>query len=78
MDIKVLSTGCCNHSSLASRVQQIIDGAGIDASVETVDDVQEMMSYGVMSSPALVIDGEVKIAGREPSLEEIADLMTSA
>lgn len=78
MDIKVLTTEYCNCSSFASHVQQVVDTAGIDASVETIEDIQEIMSYGVMSSPALVIDGEVKVAGRVPSPEEIADLLPPA
>lgn len=78
MDIKILSTGCCSASSLERRVRAIVDAAGIDASVETVDDMKTIMSYGVMSTPALVVDGEVKVAGRAPSAAEIPDLLTSS
>lgn len=78
MDIKVLNTKCCSTQSLERRVRQIVDGAGLDATIEKIDDMQEIMSYGVMSTPALVIDGTVKVSGRTPSVEEISKLLASS
>lgn len=78
MEIKVLSTTHCNCQSLENRVQQIVDAAGLDASVEKIEDLKEIMSYDVMSTPALVVDGEVKVAGRSPSIEEISELLNAS
>lgn len=78
MDIKILTAGCCNRHSLYNRVDRILDSAGIDASVERIEDMEEVLSYGVLSTPALVIDGEVQVRGRTPSSNEIAGLLMSS
>lgn len=77
MDIKILTTGCCDSHSLYDRVQSILDSTRIEASVERIEDLETVMSYDVMSTPALVIDGEVQVAGRVPSADELGDLLTS-
>lgn len=78
MDIKILTTGCCHRNSLYDRVQSVLDSTGIDASVDLIEDLEEVMSYEVMSTPALVVDGNVQVAGRTPSADELADLLTSS
>lgn len=78
MEIKVLNTACCGSNSLEKRVRQIVNGAGIDASIEKIEDLEEITKLGVMSTPALLVDGAVKVSGRTPSTEEIANLLTAS
>ena len=76
MDIKVLGTGCSSCQTLERRVQEAVEQPGSDASVEKIEDMQEIMQYNVMSMPALVIDGEVEVAGQAPSVKELTDLLS--
>ena len=75
MDIKVLGTGCSSCQTLERRVREAIEQTGSDASVEKIEDMQQIMQYDVMSMPALVIDGEVEVAGQAPSVSELTDLL---
>jgi len=75
MKVEVLGTGCSSCQTLEKRVQRVIDESGLDVTVEKVEDMQDIMSYGVMSTPALVVDGEVKSSGRAPSVRELKDLL---
>ena len=78
MKIEVLGSGCTNCNALEAATQQALQHLGIDAPVAKVTDYGQIASYGVMSTPALAIDGEVKTAGRVPSVDEITDLITAA
>ncbi|PVX51814.1 small redox-active disulfide protein 2 [Balneicella halophila] len=69
--IKVLGTGCAKCQSVTKVVKDAISENNIDATVEKVEDMMEIMKYNVMVTPALVIDGEVKIKGRVPSKDEV-------
>lgn len=71
MEIKVLGPGCANCNKLGKIVEEAVKELGISDPVQKVSDIQEMLSYGVMSTPALVIDGKVKFSGRVPSKEEV-------
>jgi small redox-active disulfide protein 2 len=71
MDIKVLGMGCARCHDLEKRVRKALDETGVAAEVEKVSDIQKIMTYKVMATPGLVIDGTVKSAGRLPSVEEI-------
>ncbi|MBS2210879.1 TM0996/MTH895 family glutaredoxin-like protein [Carboxylicivirga mesophila] len=75
MDIKVLGTGCAKCKSLEEITRKAVEEKGIDANVEKVEDLIQIMTYGVMTTPALVIDGKVAVKGRVPSVEEIKDLL---
>lgn len=75
MNIKVLGTGCVNCVRLEANVKTAIAELGMDAEVEMVKDVGDIMSYGVMSTPGLVVDEKVKVAGRVPSAEEIKTIL---
>lgn len=77
MDIKVLTTGCSHCSTLENRVQRALEEANVEAEIETVDDMQEIMSHGIMSVPALLVDGEIVSTGDPPSVREITDLLRS-
>jgi small redox-active disulfide protein 2 len=71
MEIKVLGPGCANCVKLEQLVNEAAKELQITDKVQKITDVQEIMSYGVMSTPALVIDGKVKFSGRVPAKEEI-------
>jgi small redox-active disulfide protein 2 len=75
MEIKVLGTGCANCNKLESATREAVERAGIGASIEKVTDLQAIMSYGVMSTPALVVDGELRLAGRVPSVDDLVALL---
>lgn len=74
-DIKVLGTGCKKCQMLAETAEQAAKEMAIQYSLEKVTDLNAIMSYGVMFTPALVIDGEVKVAGKVPSMEAVKQLL---
>jgi small redox-active disulfide protein 2 len=76
MDIKVLGTGCAKCKKLEERTNQVVKDLGIDAQVEKVEDIYKIMQYGVMRTPALVIDGKVALSGRLPDDSELKNLLT--
>ena len=76
MNIKILGTGCPNCLKLEANVKQALEELKIEAKMEKITDIAEIMSYGVMSLPALVIDGEVKLSGRIPDKEELKELFS--
>jgi len=78
MVIKVLGPGCANCQKLEGLVKQAVVQLGIEAEVVHVTDMKEIMAYGVMSTPALVIDEELKLAGRVPSLDQVVALLARA
>lgn len=71
MIIKILGTGCTNCKKLEDHANQAVKEMGIDAKVEKVEDFMEIMKYGVMKTPALVVNEQVKSAGKVLSAEEI-------
>jgi small redox-active disulfide protein 2 len=71
MEIKVLGPGCANCNKLEKVVSEAAKELGITDPVQKVSDIKEMLSFGVISTPALVIDGKVKFSGRVPSKDEI-------
>lgn len=76
MVIKVLGTGCTNCKTLESRAIEAVNELQLDAVVEKVTDIQQIVSYGVMRTPALVVDEKVVLYGRVPSVSEIKDLLS--
>lgn len=75
MEIKVLGPGCPKCKSLEKATIEAVAQAGVDATVSKVEDIVEIMNYGVMSTPALVVDGKVLVKGRVPSVDEITKLL---
>ncbi len=71
MEIKVLGSCCGNCDKLMVTVQGIVAEKKLSASVQKVSDLREIMGYGVMGTPGLVVDGKVVCAGRTPSRDEI-------
>jgi len=75
MEIKVLGTGCPNCITLEKRVQSAVKESGVIANITKIEDIEKIMEYDVMSTPALVIDEKVLVKGRVPSVEEIKELL---
>lgn len=75
MEIKVLGSGCTKCKALEKYIIQAVQNAGIDATVTKVEDFIEIIKLGVMTTPALVVDGEVRINGRVPYIPEIIQLI---
>ena len=73
--IQILGTGCAKCETLKKHTEQAIEKTGVEATVEKVTDITEITSFGVMMTPALAIDGEVKVVGKVPSPDEIAKLL---
>ena len=71
----VLGPGCPRCETLADRTKQAADQLGIDYELEKLTDIKQFASYGLMMTPGLVVDGELKVHGRLPSLEEIKELL---
>ena len=76
MEIKVLGTGCAKCIALEKTVRETVEENGIEAVVSKVEDIVEIMAYGILSTPAIVIDGQVVVKGRVPSSNEIKELLT--
>ncbi|MCE1166999.1 MAG: thioredoxin family protein [Sphingobacteriia bacterium] len=75
MNIQVLGTGCQKCKTLEKMTREVVESKGIDATVSKVEDIVEIMRFGVMTTPALVIDGKVVLKGRLPSQQELTDLI---
>jgi small redox-active disulfide protein 2 len=76
MEIKILGPGCQKCKTLEKITREVVEQNGIDATIIKVDDIMEIMKYGVMTTPALVVNGKVEIKGRVPSSEEIKQVLT--
>ena len=74
--IKILGTGCPKCQSMTGVVKEVISENNIDASVEKVEDIEEIVKYNIMITPALVIDDAVTIKGRVPSKDEVLQLLS--
>ena len=71
MNIKVLGPGCAKCKEADALVRKVAEEMGINANIEKVTDIQEMLKLGVLSTPAVVVDGQVKCTGRIPSRDEL-------
>jgi small redox-active disulfide protein 2 len=71
MEIKVLGTGCSRCKNLEKLTRETVEQAGIQAEITKVEDIMDIVAYGVMATPALVVDGKVVVKGRVPSADEI-------
>jgi len=72
MEIKVLGSCCGNCDKVMALVQEVVLEKGLSATVEKITDVKDIVGYGVMRTPGLVVDGKVVVAGRVPTKTEIA------
>jgi small redox-active disulfide protein 2 len=74
-ELKVLGTGCPKCKYLENAVREVVAKEGIEASLSKVEDIMEIMKYGVLSTPALVVNGRVVLAGKVPTSEELKTLI---
>ena len=77
MDIKILGSGCVNCKNLESLTLQALADLGLQVEIDKVTDPVEIVSWGVMSTPALVIDDEVVLSGRVPSAADVKKLIAA-
>jgi small redox-active disulfide protein 2 len=77
MEIKVLGSGCAKCKSLEKITRKAVDELNLDASVEKVEDIQKIMEYAVMRTPALVINEKVVMSGQLPKITELKSLLTN-
>ena len=75
MKIQVLGTGCARCRLLVEQTERAVQELGLDAEVEKVTEINEILDFGVMMTPALAIDGEVKIVGKVPAIDELKELL---
>ena len=78
MIIKVLGSGCANCQKLEALAVKAVEELGIDAEVVHVTEFAEIMAFGIMSTPGLVVDDVVKMAGRVPTYDEVKRLIAGA
>ncbi|MBP9707337.1 MAG: TM0996/MTH895 family glutaredoxin-like protein [Oligoflexales bacterium] len=78
MDLKILGTGCAKCKKLEEATRAAANELNLKYNLEKVTDLEKIMSYSVMSTPALVVNGEVKVAGRIPSIEDLKKLLSSS
>jgi len=77
MDIKVLGTGCANCKNTIALIDQVAKAKGVTVNLEKVEALRDIMGYGVMSTPGVVINGKVVHAGGVPSREKIEQWLTA-
>ncbi|UMZ73167.1 thioredoxin family protein [Natranaerofaba carboxydovora] len=77
MDVKIMGPGCANCEKLFELVKEVASEKGLEANIEKVTDMNQITTAGVMMTPGLVIDGEVKSQGKIPSKEEISNIIDS-
>ncbi|WP_407356237.1 thioredoxin family protein [Methanolobus sp. WCC5] len=76
MKIEILGSGCAKCNKTKEIVEKAVDQAGIAAEIVKVQDMDSILAYGVMITPAVVVDGDVKIAGKVPSIEDVLKWIT--
>jgi small redox-active disulfide protein 2 len=75
MDIKILGPGCFNCKRLDAHTREALAMIGIEADIEKIEDIADIMAYGIMRTPGLVIDGRIVLAGQVPSPNRLADIL---
>jgi small redox-active disulfide protein 2 len=78
MLLEILGTGCAKCQKLEEITKLAVKELGLEAHVGHIKDINQIMSYGVMNTPALAVDGVVKAAGNVPSLDEIKKIISAA
>ena len=76
MKIEVLGTGCPKCQKTKENIREALTGTGAEAEIIEVKDLKSIADYGVMMTPAVVIDGEVKVVGKVPGVEQIKSYLT--
>jgi len=78
MNIQILGTGCSTCKKLFEMVKKAVLETGVQAVIEKVEDIEKIMAYEIFTTPGLVINGQVKAAGRIPKLEELKTMLQAA
>ena len=78
MKIQILGTGCAKCKNLTANAEKAVQELGLKAEIEKVSGIQDIMKFQILMTPGLVIDGQVKAAGRVPSTDEIKQLLAAA
>ena len=78
MLIQILGTGCAKCTKLAAHAEEAAKQSGIDYMLEKVTDINKIVGMGVMTTPALVVDGKLKCSGNLPSVEQIVKMLTES
>ncbi len=76
MKIQVLGTGCPKCAQLAENAKSAVSELGIDAEIVKVTDINDIMGFGVMMTPALAVDGEVKVVGKVPAISDMKAILS--
>ena len=77
MEIKILGTGCSKCKALEEATRKAVTEMNLDVQITKIEDITEILNYGIMTTPALVVDGKVVLKGRVASVEEIKKIFTS-
>ena len=75
MKIQILGTGCAKCNALMKATEKAAQALGLTYELEKVTDLKQIMAFGVMTTPALVLDGKVKVSGKVPSVDELKKLL---
>ena len=75
MEIKVLGSGCAKCKTTYEMIEKIVKENQLDATLAKVEDIVELLNYGIMTTPAIVVDGEVKLKGHVPTESEIKKIL---
>ena len=75
MEIKILGTGCPKCKTVEKLTREVVEQNGFNATINKVEDIMDIMKYGVMATPAIVVNEKVEIKGRIPSAEEIKNVL---
>lgn len=75
MKIQILGTGCAKCNALMMATEKAAQALGLTCELEKVTDLKQIMAFGVMTTPALVVDGQVKVSGKVPSVDELKKLL---
>ena len=78
MKLQILGTGCAKCNALTQATEKAAQALGLQCQLEKVTDLRQIMAYGVMTTPALVVDGMVKVAGKVPSLDDLKTILQTA
>ena len=75
MDIAILGTGCAKCRQTADAVRTAVERAGVEATIRKVEDIREIKTFKVMTTPAVAVDGQVRISGKVPTVDEIMAIL---
>ncbi|MCX6894589.1 MAG: thioredoxin family protein [Verrucomicrobia bacterium] len=75
MKLQILGTGCAKCNALMQATEQAAQALGLQYELEKVSDLKQIMAFGVMTTPALVVDGQVKVSGKVPALVELKAIL---